>query len=398
MTLYYFLLFAIALCSTWWIFKKVLRIAILKGIVDNPDARKLQKVPVPVLGGIAVFFGIVVSMTAAGLFYETGSLFAILGVMTIMLYVGVMDDILSLSPYLRFLIEIIVVLLLIFCNKYSLDNFHGLWGVYNIPIWLSVPLTVIAGVGILNAINLMDGVNGLSSGYCISACAIFAFAFIWADDKEAASIAVLSIGALIPFFCHNVFGKKSKMFIGDGGTLLMGIIMATFVIGALNSNSPLASKVDSDFGMIPFALSVLVIPVFDTLRVMSMRIMRGKSPFSPDKTHLHHLLFDMGFSHIGTTSFEILSNLMVVLAWWISYRAGASINVQLYIVVALGLLVTFGFYGYVRVIQKKNTPFFQFLQKVGRWTHVGHTKGFERFRDFLDQGCDNFESEINIDK
>ena len=398
MTLYYFLLFAIALCSTWWIFKKVLRIAILKGIVDNPDARKLQKVPVPVLGGIAVFFGIVVSMTAAGLFYETGSLFAILGVMTIMLYVGVMDDILSLSPYLRFLIEILVVLLLIFCNKYSLDNFHGLWGVYNIPIWLSVPLTVIAGVGILNAINLMDGVNGLSSGYCISACAIFAFAFIWADDKEAASIAVLSIGALIPFFCHNVFGKKSKMFIGDGGTLLMGTIMSTFVIGALNSNSPLASKVDPDFGMIPFALSVLVIPVFDTLRVMSMRIMRGKSPFSPDKTHLHHLLFDMGFSHIGTTVFEVLANIMVVLIWWISYKADASIDVQLYIVIALGFLITFVFYGFVRIIQKKNTSFFQFLQKVGRWTHVGHTKGFERFRKFLDNGCDYFESEINIDK
>ena len=395
MTLYYFLLFAIALCSTWWIFKKVLRIALLKGIVDNPDARKLQKVPVPVLGGIAVFFGIVVSMTATGLFYETGSLFAILGVMAIMLYVGVMDDILSLSPSLRFVIEILVVLLLIFCNKYSLDNFHGLWGVYDIPTWLSIPLTVIAGVGILNAINLMDGVNGLSSGYCISACAIFAYAFIWADDKEAASIAVLSIGALIPFFCHNVFGKKSKMFIGDGGTLLMGTIMSTFVIGALNSNSPLASKVDPNFGMIPFALSVLVIPVFDTLRVMMRRIMRRRSPFSPDKTHLHHLLFDIGFSHIGTTVFEVLSNLLVVFIWWVSYKAGASVDMQLYIVVALGFLVTFVFYGFVRIIQKKGTPLFRFLQKVGKWTYVGHTKGFVRFRNFLDQGCDNFESEIN---
>ena len=395
MTLYYFSLFAIALCSTWWIFLKVLKIALLKGIVDNPDARKLQKVPVPVLGGIAVFFGIVVSMTATGLFYETASLFAILGVMTIMLYVGVMDDILSLSPSLRFLIEILVVLLLIFCNKYSLDNFHGLWGVHAIPVWISVPLTVLAGVGILNAINLMDGVNGLSSGYCISACGIFAVAFIWADDKEAASLAILSIGALIPFFCHNVFGKKSKMFIGDGGTLLMGTIMSTFVIGALNGNSPMASKVDSDFGMIPFTLSVLAIPIFDTLRVMSRRIMRGKSPFSPDKTHLHHLLFDIGFSHIGITLFEILSNLMVVLAWWISYKAGASIDVQLYIVIALGLMVTFGFYGLVRIIQKRNTAFYRFLQKVGKWTHVGHTKAFERFRDFLDSGCDGIESEIN---
>ena len=398
MMLYYFLLFTIALCSTWWIFKKVLRIAVLKGIVDNPDARKLQKVPVPVLGGVAVFFGISVSMTATGLFYETGSLFAILGVMSIMLYVGVMDDILSLSASLRFLIEVIVVLLLIFCNKYSLDNFHGLWGIYNIPIWISIPLTVLAGVGILNAINLMDGVNGLSSGYCISACAIVAYAFIWADDKEAASIAVLSIGALLPFFCHNVFGKKSKMFIGDGGTLLMGTIMSSFVIGLLNSNSPFASKVDVDFGMIPFTLSVMVIPIFDTLRVMLRRILKGRSPFSPDKTHLHHLLFDMGFSHIGTTIFEITSNLIVVLAWWISYKAGASIDVQFYVVVVLGLFATFGLYGFVRVIQKRNTAFFQFLQKVGKWTHVGHTAGFEKFRNFLDRGCDEIDSEINIDK
>lgn len=383
----------IALCSTWWIFKKVLRIALMKNIVDNPDARKLQKVPVPVLGGIAVFFGIVVSITATGLFYETASLFAILGVMTIMLYVGVMDDILSLSPYMRFFVEIMVVLMLIFCNHYSLDNFHGLWGIYEVPDFVAIPLTVFACVGIINAINLIDGVNGLSSGYCITACSIFAGAFIWADDKEAASLAVLSIGALVPFFCHNVFGKKSKMFIGDGGTLLMGTIISTFVIGALNNDSPLAAKVDSNFGMIPFTLSILAIPVFDTLRVMSRRLMRGKSPFSPDKTHLHHLLFDMGFSHIGTTLFEIIANLLVVLVWWIAYRIGAPIDVQLYVVVIMGLAVTFAFYAFVRIIQRKDKKIFSILRRIGKWTHVGHTRGFMRFRDFLDIGCDNIKPE-----
>ena len=395
MALYYFTLFVVALVSTWWIFKKVLRIAILKNIVDNPDARKLQKVPVPVLGGIAVFFGIVVSMTTSGLFYETSSLYAILGVMSIMLYVGILDDILSLSPTIRFVIEIFVVLLLVFCNHYSLNNFHGLWGIYQIPEWVAVPLTVFACVGIINAINLIDGVNGLSSGYCITTCAIFAAVFILTDDKEAASLAVLSIGSLIPFFCHNVFGKKSKMFIGDGGTLLMGTIISTFVIGALNTDSVFASKVEPNFGLIPFTLAVLAIPIFDTLRVMSRRILRGKSPFSPDKTHLHHLLFDMGFSHIGTTVTEILSNILVVLVWFIAYKAGASIELQLYIVIALGLLVTFGFYAFARTIQRKNTKFYVFLQKIGKWTHVGHTRGFERFRDFLDRKCDDLNSEIS---
>lgn len=393
MALYYFALFAVALLSTWWVFKKVLKIAIMKNIVDNPDARKLQRIPVPVLGGIAVFLGIVVSLTVSGLFYETESLFAIFGIMTIMLYLGVMDDILLLSPYVRFLVEILVVLLLIFSNDYSLNNFHGLWGIYEIPRWISVPLTVFACVGIINAINLIDGVNGLSSGYCISACVFFAAAFLFSGDREGASLAVLSIGALIPFFCHNVFGKKSKMFIGDGGTLLMGTILSTFVVGILDSNSVMSTKVDDGFGLIPFTIAVLAIPVFDTVRVMLMRIIRGRSPFSPDKTHLHHLLFDIGFSHIGTTVTEILSNIMVVLAWWISYKCGASIDVQLYVVVALGLLVTFGFYKLVRVQQSKQTRFFDMLKKIGQWTHVGHTRGFERFRDILDTGCDGFESE-----
>ncbi|MBO5785590.1 MAG: undecaprenyl/decaprenyl-phosphate alpha-N-acetylglucosaminyl 1-phosphate transferase, partial [Bacteroidaceae bacterium] len=221
----------------------MLRIALMKNIVDNPDARKLQKVPVPVLGGTAVFFGIVVSMTAAGLFFDTPSYFAILGVLVIMLYVGVMDDILSLSPVMRFIVEILAVLMLIFCNDYSLNDFHGLWGIGEIPGYVAVPLTVFACVGILNAINLIDGVNGLSSGYCITACALFAVAFIWADAKAGASMAIASIGALIPFFCHNVFGSKSRMFIGDGGTLLMGMIMSIFVIGALSSGSSLAAKV-----------------------------------------------------------------------------------------------------------------------------------------------------------
>ena len=388
MTAYYLTLFIIALCSTWWIFKKVLRIAIMKNIVDNPDARKLQKTPVPVLGGIAVFFGIIVSLTATGMFFETRSLFAIMGVMAIMLYVGTMDDILGLSPSMRFVIEILVVLLLIFCNDYSLNNFHGLWGIDAVPEWIAVPVTVFACVGIINSINLLDGVNGLSSGYCITACIIFSFAFVWADDNEAASLAVMSIGALVPFFCHNVFGKKSKMFIGDGGTLLMGTILSTFVIGALNTDSPLAEKVDDGFGMIAFTVAVLAIPIFDTLRVMVMRMIRGKSPFQPDKTHLHHLFLDLGFSHIGVTLTEILSNLMVVAAWWISYKAGASIDLQLYIVIFLGMLVTFGFYKFVRVQIQKDTKCYRFMLKVGRFTHVGHTPWFERFRNFLDLDVD----------
>lgn len=390
---YYLILSLVALFATWLIFKKILRIAILKNIVDNPNHRKIQRAPVPVLGGIAVFFGIVVSITLTAVFYDATSLFAILGVMVVMLYIGVMDDILSLSPSIRFLIESVVVLVLIFSNDYSINNFHGLWGVGEISMWISVPLTIVACVGILNSINMIDGVNGLLSGYCIVSCSLFAAAFIWADDRDAASLALISIGALVPFFFHNVFGKKSKMFIGDGGTLLMGTIISTFVIGVLNSNSPLAEKVPPTFGLIPFTLAVLSIPVFDTLRVIFSRLFRGDSPFQPDKTHMHHLLFDLGFSHIGITLFEILSNLMVVLLWWLSYKLGASIEVQLYVVVTLALMVTVGFYELVRFSEKRDTRLYRILVRIGHLTREVDAKYFEKLKRLLDTGCDNIKPE-----
>jgi hypothetical protein len=203
-------------------------------------------------------------------------------------------------------------------------------------------------------------------------------------------LAILSVGALIPFFFHNVFGKKSKMFIGDGGTLLMGAIMTSFVIGALNTDSPFAEKVDPNFGVIPFVLVVLVVPVFDCLRVMFTRILKGTSPFYPDKNHLHHLLIDLGFSHGGTTLTEILASLMAMLVWYVSYKLGASIDVQLYIVIAMGLLLTVGFYTWGRQQQKKQTAMFRLMQKIGSLTQLQYDSRslLRKIRNVLDNNMD----------
>lgn len=135
-------------------------------------------------------------------------------------------------------------------------------------------------------------------------------------------LAVVSVGALIPFFLHNVFGKTSKMFIGDGGTLVMGTVMSVFVIAILQSGSRVAAFVDPNVGLVPFTLAVLSVPVFDTLRVMSTRMLKGSSPFRPDKTHLHHMFIDMGCSHVATTLAILGLNTAVVLCWWAFEAAG----------------------------------------------------------------------------
>ena len=367
----------IALFCTWWIHPYILKVAITKNIVDNPDARKLQRVPVPVLGGLNVVFGVLTGVMAFNLFGNFYDLFPVFASIIIILIIGLMDDMISLTPRVRFVVEIILVLFLIFTTGYQINDFHGLWGLQEVPLYLSVPLTVVASVGIINAINLIAGVDGYSSGYSIVSCALFGTMFYAMDNIRMVTLAAIVATSLVPFFFHNVFGKHSKMFIGDAGTLSLGIVFSMFVAPIL-SVSPGGKPVDPNMGLVPFTLAVLCVPVFDTLRVMSARIYRGKSPFHPDKTHLHHLFIELGFSHIGTTISIITANLLVVLCWFVAYRCGLSVDVQLYIVIALGIGITFIFYPFTKRQIQKNTAYYRALHRLGEATQIKRT-GFWLF-------------------
>ncbi len=377
--------FFTALLLVGWIHPRLVKIALLKNIVDNPDARKLQRTPVPVLGGVAVFFGVVIAIGCMSSVVDCSGLPVVIMAMIAMLYTGTMDDILSLSPGLRFVIEIVVVLLLIFVGGYCIDDFHGLWNIGRFSYWYAVPLTVVAAVGIINAINLVDGVNGLSSGYCIMACLIFGTLFFLAGEAPMTILAAVSVGALIPFFLHNVFGKTSKMFIGDGGTLVMGVVMSVFVIAILQNGSRVAAYVNPNVGLVPFTLAVLSVPVFDTLRVMSTRILKGTSPFRPDKTHLHHMFIDLGCSHVATTLAILGVNMFVVLCWWALEASGFSIAVQLYAVIAVSLLVTSGLYHFMQWHICRDTRFMRAMRRLGYKTHISRTGIFFWLQQVMDR-------------
>ena len=387
--LYIFILFLVSLLSTLWIFRKVHRIAQMKNVVDVPDARKLQDHPIPVLGGLSVFFGIIVALVFCQVFFGSSSLFSFLGIMAIMLIVGTTDDILSLSPVLRLVIEVIVVLLFIYGTGWSINDLHGLWGIGLIPAYVSVPLTVLACVGIINAVNMIDGVDGLMSGYGIVVSFIFGFLFYHSGDMDMAAMAMISAGALIPFFLYNVFGQKSKMYLGDGGSLMIGTMMALFVVAVLKENSLCSLKIREGFGLVPFTLAVLSVPVFDTLRVMTMRVKNRRSPFSPDRKHLHHMFLDLGFSHPGTALSIVVLDFIVLLAWWLSCRCGASVDIQLYVVVAAALMETFGLYMAVSMSRKRNGGFYRMLLAIGRKTHMEKSGIWLKFRDMLDTRFNN---------
>lgn len=376
------------------VFPMALRFARKHDIVDNPNARKLQRVPVPVFGGIVVYLGVLAGWLVLMLFMKSEVLSWGLVAMTIMMAIGMWDDMRDLSATLRFVIEFALVGAFIAVTGVYIDDFHGLWGIHELTPWLAIPLSLVVGVGIINAVNLIDGVDGYSSGYGILACVCVAIAFWQVWNPVMVCLTVIVIGAIIPFFLHNVFGARSKMFIGDGGTLMLGTLMAVMIFCSLSSKFGLEALEDKGMSLIAFTIAVACIPVFDTLRVMTMRILRGNSPFKPDKTHLHHLFIDMGFSHLGAALSILLINASVVLIWLLSWKLGASIDVQTYIVVALGFAVTFGFYKYMKSQQNggpvdeegypQGSKVWHIAQKVGDFTHREDKRFWRTMRDLMD--------------
>ena len=374
----------LAFIGTLWIHPKVLKIAIMKDLVDNPSARKLQRNPVPNMGGSAVFFGIIIGLCSSQAMFSSPKAFMLVAAMLIMLYVGIMDDILSLTPRIRFAIEILIVCWLMFANKSSLNCFHGLWGLGCIPNYVAIPLTIISCVGIINAINLIDGVDGLSSGFSIMASLAFGIYFYIIGYHSMVILAAVSIGSMIPFFLHNVLGKRSKMFIGDGGTLAMGVVLATFVVFTLTGSNMDRSALSPSFGLVAFSLGVMAIPVFDTMRVMSARILSGTSPFHPDKTHLHHLFIELGFSHVGTSLSILTLNLIIIAAQLGVWLLGGDIAVQLYVVVGLSLLFTVGLYYGMKRASERN-PIKRALKYVGRLSQSKFRYGFVTLQRIIDK-------------
>ena len=385
-----------ALAAVRWIYFKILKIALMKGLVDNPDARKLQKRPVPVVGGLAVYFGllggiIVVAVSPQLLTPGTPHicLFPVFTAMSILLYVGALDDIVGLSPTSRFVLETGTVLCLVFAGGMSIDTFRGMWGIWEFSWWVAVPLTVFAGVGIINAVNMIDGVNGLSSGLCVVGCILFGVAFVKAHDIPNAVLSFTMAGSIVPFYVHNVFGSKSRMFIGDAGTMVFGVLITWFVICLLSKENRTPFYMDmTRLNMVAFTLSVMSVPVFDTVRVMTMRMCRGKSPFRPDKTHLHHAFIDTGFSHFVTSSAMIALNLLVTGAWVVSVVCGAGMDAQLYIVIATAVFFVWGTYAFLRYHALHHTKLMRRLSGFGVRTHLERTRWWKAVSRWLDSSVD----------
>lgn len=361
----------------------------LKKMVDNPDARKLQKTPVPVMGGMAVYFGFTCGILMSTCFIDTTQVVPVLSAMSLLLIIGIIDDMIGVTPEARFIIEVVTVIGMIYGSYRCIDTLHGLFGLDLFSWYIAVPFTLFACVGIINAVNMVDGVNGLSCGLCATCSCLFSILFMQGGDYPNAVLNLILAAALIPFWIHNLFGQKSRMFIGDAGTMVMGTLMSWNVIQLLSHEASTLWQGQHLQGISPVAVvvSILAVPVFDTLRVMTMRILQGRSPFQPDRTHLHHIIFDYSRSHSITSASEILLTLLLFIASLVTYHLGLSVTWQFIVIVLLSVLFVWGLYFLLSVNFRLNTGFSYRTRRALASIRQGDTHWWLTFQRWVDRGA-----------
>lgn len=379
------ILFAISFVATMLVFEPILKIAKSKDIVDVPNARKLQKVPIPVMGGIAVFFGIIVGLCYYKTLIVYTSLFPILGAMVIMLYIGAIDDCIGIKPVIRLIVEIVVCLLVCYGTKMCINTFQGFLGVGTLSHYIGIPLSVLTFLGIVNSINMIDGVDGLASGMCIFILGCFGLVFFLAHDYSYAVLAAVSIGALLPFILHNVFGFTTKMFLGDSGTMMIATIIAVMTIRVLNHNFDIERFCPMSFSRVGFVLALLSIPIADTLRVILVRVKNHKSPLSADKNHFHHILIQSNFSYIGISIIEIGMAMLITVCFFLSWILGASVTTQVVVVIVMAALSNWITAMMLVRAMRRQGHAFEIITKIGDWTHVERTGLWANIQHLIDR-------------
>jgi len=261
-------------------------------LYDLPNARKEHSSPIPTMGGIAIIAGMMISlfmwfpfsnnMAQLSFFFSVAVLFAL----------GIMDDMRDLSAKYKFIVQTGLAALIALAGI-RITSFDGLFGIYELPLSAQYTFTFLAIVGITNAFNLIDGIDGLAGGLGFMSLVILGLFLTMNGDANTALLAFTLAGGILAFLYFNF--NPARIFMGDTGSLVLGFVVSVLCIRLMQVNAVAANPVLPNAST--FVLGVVLIPVFDTVRVFATRIWKGKSPFVADKTHIHHLLTNQGFSH-----------------------------------------------------------------------------------------------------
>lgn len=304
-----------AILMTLLVIPVLRKIAFRINMVDKPNFRKVHTLPIPLIGGVGIF---IATTLALGLTLPFD--LDILGfkniylAMCILLMMGVIDDFYELRATMKLAIQLVLAHF-IFSQGIKIESLHGIFGIYELADWMQYGLTVVVIAGAVNAFNLMDGIDGLAAGLAIAGFAVFTFLAVLTSQFLLALVFLTYIGGLMGFLRFNL-SKSQKVFMGDAGSLMMGFILVVSGIRLIQAAQSTANVSLVILGVV----AVMLIPVFDALRVFRKRLKSGKSPFNPDKTHLHHLVLTTGLRHKASSLGIVGLMTGIILIGFISYQ------------------------------------------------------------------------------
>lgn len=333
---YIYLLIAFAISFVFSILGTplIIKLCDIHELYDQPNARKVHKQAIPRLGGTLFLPSMAVGVTTTlliiykdvhqGMEVYISSIMIAVGALLIYL-IGILDDLKGMKAIIKFFIQSIAALLFPLCNL-MISNLHGLFGIYEIPLWISYLLTVFIILLIVNAINLIDGIDGLASS--LTFLILVAFTYLYYELKSTlfSLICISLAGALLAFFLFNFYGKaeKLKIFMGDSGSLFLGYVIAYLAIKyqMIHEQKLLPNQDES----ILFSFSLVFIPCIDVIRVAIQRILKKKPIFDADKTHIHHRIMDIGFGMHTTLAIILCLFSCLCLINWGLFTAGIPIT------------------------------------------------------------------------
>lgn len=327
--------FLTAFLITYFAIPSIIKIAEAKNLVDEPGERRSHSKRVPTLGGLGIFAGLIFSTTFWVPFHNQPShLQYILCAFIVIFLIGAKDDIIPLTPSKKFAGQLFAAFLLVYFAKIQLNSLYGIFGIYAIPDLVGIPLTVFTIVVIINAFNLIDGINALSGSIGCIICVTFGYWFYTTGQPDLAILAGALAGALVAFLRYNL---RAEIFMGDTGSLLIGLTASILAISFIQANT---SYVDEySIQSVPaVAIGILIVPLFDTLRVFTLRVLKGNSPFHPDRTHIHHLLIDLGYSHLQATGILSVVNIIFIVVAFQCQSIGTL--PLLGVLIGLGIILT----------------------------------------------------------
>ena len=329
--------FITAFCLTFVAIPSIILVAHKKRLMDEPGERTSHSVSTPSLGGIGIFAGMLFSIILWTPFQFLGDLQYILCAFLIIFLIGVRDDLDPISPTKKLLGELLAASILVFKANVKLTSLYGIFGIYELHPLVSIGLTIFTVIVIINAFNLIDGINGLSGSIGVLISTVLGIWFYKIGRLDMAILSFAMVGSLVAFLKYNI--SPAQIFMGDTGSLLIGLMVSILAIQFIELQKTITNP-DLVIKAAPaFTIATLILPLFDTLRVFTIRLYHGKSPFYPDRSHIHHLLIDSGYSHMKATIILITVNIIfIIIAFFLQERGNLMV---LLAILGLALLMTF---------------------------------------------------------